>query len=83
LFDQKIAGVEQIVSSPSSLESTSLVFCYGLDLFFTRRAPSKEFDILSDEFSRVGLVGTMLLLAVGIVVSRRMVNAKKIREAWK
>jgi hypothetical protein len=59
------------------------VFCHGLDIFFTRRAPSKEFDVLSDEFSRVGLLGTMVLLGVGIWVSRGMVAQKRIREAWK
>lgn len=81
-YGLEIAGVREIVSSASALESTSLVFCFGLDLFFARRAPSKEFDLLSPDFSRVGLMSTMFALGVAIVVSRRMVEAKKIRDAW-
>ncbi|KAL7412129.1 hypothetical protein BDY24DRAFT_370932 [Mrakia frigida] len=49
----ELLGVSSIVTSPALLESTSLVFAYGLDLFSTRVIPSGTFDILSDSFTRL------------------------------
>lgn len=82
-YGTEVAGVQRIVSSGSGMESTSLVLSYGLDLFFTRRSGSGVFDVLSDEFWRVGLVGTVALLGIGIVWGARGVRAKKLRGAWK
>ncbi|KAG8893750.1 hypothetical protein FRB99_001723, partial [Tulasnella sp. 403] len=53
-----VANVKEILTSPSQLESTSMVFAYGLDLFFTRVAPSGTFDLLSEDFNRVQLLFT-------------------------
>lgn len=46
-FRSQVAGIEKIVSSPALLESTSTLFAYGLDHYFTRVSPSNQFDILS------------------------------------
>ncbi|KXS09605.1 DUF1620-domain-containing protein [Gonapodya prolifera JEL478] len=70
----KVLGIEHIVSSPAFLESTSLVLGYGLDLFYTRRNPSKTFDVLSEDFNRVALLGTIAALVVGIAVGRHIVR---------
>ena len=48
-----VAGVKDIISSPSLLESTTIAFAYGLDLFVTRVAPSRTFDVLSPNFNKV------------------------------
>lgn len=48
-----VADVQNIVSSPALLESTSLVLGYGLDTFSTRLTPSNTFDLLSGELLKV------------------------------
>lgn len=83
LFVLKISGIQKIVSSSSHLESTSLVCAYGQDIFFTQRTPSKAFDVLSEDFSRGGLVATIVGLVIGIIVSRSMVARKKIKDSWR
>ena len=61
-----ILSVSKIVTSPSLLESTSLVFAFGdIDLFGTRTAPIGAFDILGKGFSKVQLVLTVVALAIG------------------
>ncbi|KAI9801077.1 MAG: hypothetical protein M1833_002945 [Piccolia ochrophora] len=63
-----VVGVKEVITSPALLESTSLVFAYGLDIFGTRVAPSLSFDILGQGFSKIQLLGTVLALAVGVGV---------------
>jgi hypothetical protein len=82
LFPWKVAHVERIVTAPALLESTSLVFAYGLDLFFTRVAPSNTFDVLSENFNKLQLVLTVSGLAVAIMVTKPMVGRKLLREKW-
>ena len=63
---REIFGIKSVTSSPSDLESTSLVFAYGdLDLFGTRVSPIGSFDILGKGFSKLQLVLTVAALAVG------------------
>lgn len=76
-------GIRNIISKASNLESTSLVCAYGQDIFFTRRTPSKQFDLLSEDFSRAGLIITIVALIVGIFVSKKAVARKLISDAWK
>ncbi|KAF7289031.1 hypothetical protein HMN09_01351100 [Mycena chlorophos] len=77
-----VRGTRNIITAPALLESTSLVFAYGLDLFFTRVAPSNTFDILSKGFNKLQLVLTVSALAAGIAVTRPMVQKKRLREKW-
>ncbi|KZT37697.1 DUF1620-domain-containing protein [Sistotremastrum suecicum HHB10207 ss-3] len=78
----QVAGVRDIVTSPTLLESTSLVFTYGLDLFLTRVSPSGTFDLLSESFNKAQLVLITAGLTVGILVVKPMVRRKKLREQW-
>ncbi|KAL0953048.1 hypothetical protein HGRIS_007249 [Hohenbuehelia grisea] len=78
----EVANIEHIITAPALLESTSLVFAYGLDLFLTRVAPSNTFDVLSENFNKVQLVLTVAGLAAAIVVTRPMVRRKRLRERW-
>ncbi|KAJ3930511.1 MAG: DUF1620-domain-containing protein [Lentinula lateritia] len=77
-----VAHIRSITTSPALLESTSLVFAYGLDLFLTRVAPSNTFDVLNESFNKVQLVVTVIGLAVAILVTRPIVMRKKLREKW-
>ncbi|KAJ8590457.1 DUF1620-domain-containing protein, partial [Rhizopogon salebrosus TDB-379] len=78
----QVENVRCIVTSPSLLESTSFVFVYGLDLFFTRTAPSGMFDVLSENFNKVQLVLTVVGLGIAIMVTKPMVRRKKLHERW-
>ncbi|CAJ0651772.1 14283_t:CDS:10 [Entrophospora sp. SA101] len=77
-----VAGVKRIITSPALLESTSLVLAYGLDLWFTREAPSKTFDVLSEDFSKGTLLITILGLIIGILITKPMVKRKGINARW-
>jgi len=77
-----ISSIRSIYTSPTSLESTSLVFGHGLDLFFSRVSPSGTFDLLSENFNKAQLVFTLVGLAVAIMITRPMVRRKKLREKW-
>ncbi|KAH7882607.1 hypothetical protein F5I97DRAFT_2067794 [Phlebopus sp. FC_14] len=78
----EVASITHLTTFPSRLESTSLIFASGLDLFLTRVATSGTFDVLSEGFNKMQLVLTVAGLAVGIGVTRPMVRKKRLRERW-
>ncbi|KAJ8495461.1 hypothetical protein ONZ45_g12862 [Pleurotus djamor] len=78
----EVANVRKIVTAPALLESTSLVFAYGLDLFLTRVTPSNTFDVLNESFNKGQLVVTVLGLVIAIIVTGPMVRRKRLRERW-
>ncbi len=72
---REILSLRRIITSPSLLESTSLVFSYGMiDIFGTRLAPIGGFDMLGKGFSKLQLVGTVFALAIGTGVVAPMVS---------
>ncbi|KAJ3299690.1 DUF1620 super [Borealophlyctis nickersoniae] len=73
-YDIDVPGIRHILTTPTSLESTTLVIAYGLDLFFSHRNPSKKFDVLSEDFSYVSLIVTIVVLVIGIWVSKYMMT---------
>jgi hypothetical protein len=81
-LELQVANVRHILTAPALLESTSLAFAYGLDLFCTRVAPSGTFDVLNETFNKAQLVFTICGLAVAIVVTRPLVRQKRRREKW-
>ena len=62
LFYQTVVGVRGVTASPSGLESTVLVFVHGLDLYGTRIAPSKGFDLIKDDFEHFMIAGVLVFL---------------------
>ncbi|CAA2962126.1 Hypothetical predicted protein [Olea europaea subsp. europaea] len=82
-YDQTLLAVRKITTSPAMLESTSLVFAYGLDFFFTRVTPSKTFDILKDDFDHLLITGVLIFLVVASYVSKLLAQRKALHAAWK
>lgn len=78
----EVANIRRIITSPALLESTSLVFAFGLDMFLSRVAPSKTFDVLDENFNKAQLVFTVLGLAAAIGITKPIVRNKKLREKW-
>lgn len=78
----EVFGVKKIVTSPSGMESTSLVFSYGLDIFGTRISPSFAFDILGTSFNKVQLGLTVIGLTIGVFVVAPLITRKQTNQLW-
>lgn len=61
---REVLGIDKIITSPALIESTSLVFAHGLDIFGTRLTPSFSFDILGKDFNKFQMLATVGGLAV-------------------
>ncbi|KAF5353540.1 hypothetical protein D9756_007937 [Leucocoprinus leucothites] len=77
-----VVHTQRITTTPSLLESTSLVLSEGLDMFLTRTQPSGTFDLLSEGFNKKQLVWTVVGLSVAILVARPVVRKKRLNGKW-
>jgi len=77
-----VVGVKDVITSPALLESTSLVFAYGLDIFGTRLSPSFSFDVLGSDFNKFQMLATVAALAVATFVVAPLVMRKQVNTRW-
>ncbi|KOC59525.1 ER membrane protein complex subunit 1, partial [Habropoda laboriosa] len=82
-YNQSVFRVSGIHTSPSGLESTCLVFVHGLDLFYTRVAPSKTFDVLKEDFDYYLIVIVLAALLVSSYITKKLASQKAQKQAWK
>ncbi|KAI4263201.1 MAG: hypothetical protein L6R42_001641 [Xanthoria sp. 1 TBL-2021] len=81
---REVLGVQKVITSPSLLESTSLVFAFGsLDMFGTRIAPIGGFDVLGKGFNKIQLIGTVAALAIGTGLLAPMARKRQTDTRWK
>lgn len=76
----QLEGLQRLETADTSLESTSVVVAYGLDLFVARVMPEKGFDLLAEDFSKSAILLTVIgLLLLNIIVQRwfAIKNAKE------
>jgi len=78
-----VGQVSGIVSSPTALESTSLVFSYGLDLFFTPVQTASAYDVLSPGFNYSLLYASVGTVFVGLVVTSFISSRRTLNDRWK
>ncbi|KAJ5941469.1 hypothetical protein N7516_001637 [Penicillium verrucosum] len=78
-----VAGIKAVLSCPTLLESTSLIFAYGSDIYGTRATPSQAFDILGKSFSKLQLVLTVVALGAGVTVLAPMTRRKQVNALWR
>lgn len=78
-----MSQVTGIVSSPTALESTSLVFSYGLDLFFTPVQTAKAYDVLSPGFNYKLLYASVSVVLVVFLATSYLAQYKTLQERWK
>lgn len=71
---REVIGIKDVITSPAVLESTSLLFAYGIDIFGTRVAPSAAFDILGRTFNKSSLIATVAALGAGVAILAPMVG---------
>jgi hypothetical protein len=75
----EVIGIRDVITSESGIESTSLVFAYGLDIFGTRVAPSFAFDILGKGFNKLSMLITVAALFVGVIFVAPLVSQQAKR----
>ena len=71
---REVFGVQKVITSPAYLESTSLVFAFGLDVFGTRVAPSFAFDVLGKGFNKLQMLATVAALWAGVLFVAPLVS---------
>jgi hypothetical protein len=84
-YNQTIESLHEIRSVPAAaggLESTSLIFGVGLDLFYARIVPSNRFDLLAEDFNHPLLVLLTGGLGVGTLMMKWSLQAKKLSDQW-
>ncbi|XP_058467728.1 ER membrane protein complex subunit 1 isoform X2 [Malaya genurostris] len=82
-YNQTIANMKGIYTAPSGLESSCLVFAHGLDVFVTRVAPSKTFDLLKEDFDYFLITVVLVLLTSTSYIVKLFASKKAIKQAWK
>lgn len=82
-YNLTVSSVTALISTPTALESQSLVLAFGgPDVFFTRLTPSKGFDILPESFNRPLLSIVVVGLLVALFVVRNMSSQKLVKTGW-
>jgi len=76
----QVAGV---ISSPTALESTSLIFAFGLDLFFVPVQTAKAYDVLSPGFNYLLLYASVGLVVLIFIVTAFWAQHKALQDRWK
>ncbi|XP_069121270.1 ER membrane protein complex subunit 1-like [Argopecten irradians] len=82
-YYQSVDKIRGIHSSPAGLESTSLVFVYGLDLFYTRVTPSRMFDVLKEDFDFYFISLVLLGMFLVTFITQKLASRKALSRAWK
>eukprot|EP00668_Euglena_longa_P015748 GGOE01019889.1.p1 GENE.GGOE01019889.1~~GGOE01019889.1.p1 ORF type:complete len:1012 (+),score=325.31 GGOE01019889.1:17-3052(+) len=81
-YNKTVHHLRAIRTAPASLESSSHMLAIGLDLFYTRVAPAKAFDLLGEDFSHWLLLATTSALLVSTVVAKGFAKRRTLALAW-
>ncbi|VDK32612.1 unnamed protein product [Taenia asiatica] len=81
-YNLTLERIQRIHTTPSGLESTSLVFAHGLDLFFTRIAPSKTYDMLRDDFDYCFIAMIVVGMTIASYVTKHFATRRELARAW-
>lgn len=82
-YNKTLQDIRGMITGVTGLESTSLLFAYGTDLYFTRVTPAKTFDMLNEDFDYY-LIGLVLLgLLFGTIVTQALAENKALNKKWK
>ncbi|KAM9919927.1 hypothetical protein OXX59_007590 [Metschnikowia pulcherrima] len=74
---------QQILVSPTDLESTSVVcFANELNDFCTVVQPSSSYDLLKSDFDKKLLLVTIAVLLAAYIFTKPLVEAKKLNSKW-
>jgi len=82
-YNQSVTGAKGIITAPTGLESTSVVFVHGLDLYCTSVTPSKGFDLLKDDFDYYVITSVLMGLVIASYATRKLSQNKALKQAWR
>uniref|UniRef100_A0A7M4FKS6 ER membrane protein complex subunit 1 n=1 Tax=Crocodylus porosus TaxID=8502 RepID=A0A7M4FKS6_CROPO len=82
-YNQTISRMRGIYTAPSGLESTCLVVAFGLDIYQTRVYPSKQFDVLKDDYDYVLISSVLFGLVFATMITKRLAQVKLLNRAWR
>lgn len=82
-YNKTLTAIRGIQTSGTGLESTCLVFAYGLDLFYTRVTPSKTFDVLKDDFDFILILVVLIALIAFSYIIKWLAARKTLNSSWK
>uniref|UniRef100_A0A8C5U813 ER membrane protein complex subunit 1 n=1 Tax=Malurus cyaneus samueli TaxID=2593467 RepID=A0A8C5U813_9PASS len=68
---------------PQLLLSPLQVVAYGLDIFQTRVYPSKQFDVLKDDYDYVLISSVLFGLVFATMITKRLAQVKLLNRAWR
>lgn len=76
-------GQQQILVKPTELESTAVVCLVNEhNQFCTTVQPSLSYDLLSGNFQKINLCITIVVLLVGLLVTKPFVYSRKLNAKW-
>jgi hypothetical protein len=82
-YNRTVSRLRRVTVATTGLESTCLVLASGLDLFFTRVTPSKQFDLLAEDFDYPLISAVVMALVVGTIGLSYFAKRKSLRALWK
>ncbi|KAH1004284.1 hypothetical protein HUJ04_004063 [Dendroctonus ponderosae] len=82
-YNQSLGRIRGIEVAPARLESTSHILVHGLDIFYTRVAPSKTFDVLKEDFDHRLIVLVLTGLIIASFGTMHLAARKALKQAWK
>ncbi|CAB4061283.1 EMC1 [Lepeophtheirus salmonis] len=71
-YNRTIIGPKKIITAHTGLESTSIVFVYGADLYCTQVHPSKGFDLLKDDFDYYVIASVLMGLVIAAYATKKV-----------
>uniref|UniRef100_A0AAY4DFX6 ER membrane protein complex subunit 1 n=1 Tax=Denticeps clupeoides TaxID=299321 RepID=A0AAY4DFX6_9TELE len=67
----------------SRVKGIYTVVAYGLDIYQTRVFPSKQFDVLKDDYDYMLISSVLLGLFFATMISKRLAEVKLLNRAWR
>lgn len=59
------------------------VVAYGLDIYQTRVYPSKQFDVLKDDYDYMLISSVLFALFFATMICKRLAEVKLLNRAWR
>uniref|UniRef100_A0A2K6T1T4 ER membrane protein complex subunit 1 n=1 Tax=Saimiri boliviensis boliviensis TaxID=39432 RepID=A0A2K6T1T4_SAIBB len=72
-----------LVVSSITIPSAFQVVAYGLDIYQTRVYPSKQFDVLKDDYDYVLISSVLFGLVFATMITKRLAQVKLLNRAWR
>jgi hypothetical protein len=82
-FGHQVFHIKGIATAPSGMESTSLAFAYGLDLFYAPVQPAGGYDLLAPDFNFALLILSGIGCAIAVVLGEWYSSHRALLDLWK